>query len=153
MNWEALGALAEIVGAAAVVITLLYLAIQVRHSNRQTESDSLRHTWDSGNELINAFSASIEIASIVNRGRESFQNLDPDEQLIFELLHVRVLNLVESWHHQTTQTLKESEFRDTQIENINGVIVWFFSYLGSAEVWNKVRHMFVPIQNVVDSAA
>jgi len=44
MNWEALGALAEIVAAAAVVITLLYLAIQVRHSNRQTEIDSLRHT-------------------------------------------------------------------------------------------------------------
>jgi hypothetical protein len=69
MNWEALGALAEIVGAAAVVITLLYLAIQARHSNRQTEIDSLRHTCDSSNELISTFSSSVETASILNRGR------------------------------------------------------------------------------------
>jgi len=150
MNWEALGALAEIVAAAAVVITLLYLAIQVKHSNRQTEIDSLSHTWDSFNELIGTFSSSIETASIVNRGRESLENLNPDEKLIFELLHVRVLNLVESWHHQATQTSMEREFKDAQIENINGVIGWFFSYPGSAEVWNKVRHMFVPIQHIDD---
>ena len=30
MNWEAIGAVAEFVGALAVVLTLLYLAIQVR---------------------------------------------------------------------------------------------------------------------------
>jgi len=30
MNWEALGAIAELVGAAAVVITLVYLSIQMK---------------------------------------------------------------------------------------------------------------------------
>ncbi|MFT6092907.1 MAG: hypothetical protein ACJA2Q_000796 [Pseudohongiellaceae bacterium] len=115
MNWEALGALAEIVRAAAVVIMLLYLAIQVRHSNRQTEIDSLHHTWDSSNELINTFSSSIETASIVNLSQESFENSNPDEKLIFELLHVKVLSPVESWHHQATQTSMECELKDAQI--------------------------------------
>ena len=32
MNWEAAGAIAEIVGAAAVVITLVYLAVQFRQN-------------------------------------------------------------------------------------------------------------------------
>ncbi len=32
MNWEAAGALGEIVGAFAVVISLVYLAIQVRQN-------------------------------------------------------------------------------------------------------------------------
>lgn len=36
MNWDALGAVGELVGAGAVVITLAYLAIQIRHSNNQT---------------------------------------------------------------------------------------------------------------------
>jgi len=31
VNWDAIGAIGEIVGAVAVLITLLYLAIQVRH--------------------------------------------------------------------------------------------------------------------------
>ena len=38
MNWEAIGAIGEIVGAAAVVLTLGYLAIQVRIGSKSTES-------------------------------------------------------------------------------------------------------------------
>ncbi len=38
MNWEALGAIGEIVGAIAVVVTLVYLALQVRSSARATEA-------------------------------------------------------------------------------------------------------------------
>ena len=34
MNWEAIGAIGEIVGAIAVVATLGYLAVQVRQNNR-----------------------------------------------------------------------------------------------------------------------
>lgn len=37
MNWQALEALAALVGAAAVVVTLLYLASQVRYAKRQIE--------------------------------------------------------------------------------------------------------------------
>ena len=32
MNWEAIGAIGDFVGALAVIITLAYLAIQVRHA-------------------------------------------------------------------------------------------------------------------------
>ncbi len=34
MNWDAIGAVGEITGAAAVVLSLIVLAIQVRHSTR-----------------------------------------------------------------------------------------------------------------------
>ena len=34
MNWDAIGAVGEIVGALTVLITLIYLAIQIRQSNR-----------------------------------------------------------------------------------------------------------------------
>ena len=34
MNWEAIGAVGEIVGATAVVVTLIYVAVQVRHGDR-----------------------------------------------------------------------------------------------------------------------
>ncbi|MFT4800127.1 MAG: hypothetical protein ACJARY_002254 [Candidatus Azotimanducaceae bacterium] len=35
MNWEALEAVGEIVGAVAVLATLLYLATQIRKQNQQ----------------------------------------------------------------------------------------------------------------------
>jgi hypothetical protein len=34
MNWDALGAIAELIGGVAVLITLVYLATQVRQSNQ-----------------------------------------------------------------------------------------------------------------------
>jgi len=38
MNWEAVGAIAELVGAAAVVISLIYLAFQVRTGSRALQT-------------------------------------------------------------------------------------------------------------------
>ena len=32
MNWEALGAIGELIGAFAVVVSLIYVGIQVSHS-------------------------------------------------------------------------------------------------------------------------
>ena len=34
MNWDAIGALGEVAGAVAVVLTLVYLAKQIHHSNK-----------------------------------------------------------------------------------------------------------------------
>ena len=38
VNWEAVGAVGEIAGAAGVIITLAYLSVQIRSSSRATES-------------------------------------------------------------------------------------------------------------------
>ena len=35
MNWEAIGTVAEIVGAIAVVVTLIYLAVQVKQAKQE----------------------------------------------------------------------------------------------------------------------
>ena len=40
MNWEAIGAIGEAIGAIAVVASLIYLAMQVRHNNALAERDS-----------------------------------------------------------------------------------------------------------------
>ena len=38
MNWDAIGAIGEIAGALAVILTLFYLAIQVRESTKMNSS-------------------------------------------------------------------------------------------------------------------
>ena len=44
MNWDAIGAIGEIVGATAVVISLIYLAIQFRTNSNALKSSA---SWDS----------------------------------------------------------------------------------------------------------
>ena len=40
MNWDMVGAIGEIVGALAVVVSLVYLAGQVSMSNRLAQSEA-----------------------------------------------------------------------------------------------------------------
>jgi len=46
MNWDAISAVAEAVSTIVVLITLLYLAVQMRIANKQREIESLRHNYD-----------------------------------------------------------------------------------------------------------
>ena len=41
MNWEAIGAIGEIIGATAVVVSLVYLAGQIRTQNRQNRTAAM----------------------------------------------------------------------------------------------------------------
>jgi hypothetical protein len=63
MNWEAIGAVGEILGAIAVVTTLFYLAVQIRHSTRLSRADMSK-------ELFMATrAATLEIASNPELGK------------------------------------------------------------------------------------
>jgi hypothetical protein len=56
MNWDALGALGEIIGAIAVLVTLLYLAQQDRQSNRfaiASNEVAIRNSFSPINEIHN----------------------------------------------------------------------------------------------------
>lgn len=152
MNWEAFGAIAEMVGAAAVVATLLYLSVQMRTANRQAELESLRHTWDSLNQFCDLLSSSKETASLVNKGRASLDRLDEDEMLMFGHLHIRLLNTLETWHLQIMRTSRPGEYRDTQLANLSSVAAGYFGFDGTRELWAGYRHYFVPIQGLVDEA-
>ena len=44
MNWDAIGAIGEIIGAFAVFITLAYLALQIRQNTKAVHSSALDST-------------------------------------------------------------------------------------------------------------
>lgn len=55
MDWEAIGVIAEVIGAVAVVISLGYLAVQVRSNTRALKASSSfdsTHSWAESNELL-----------------------------------------------------------------------------------------------------
>jgi len=52
MNWEAIGAIGEVLGAAAVVLTLGYLAVQVRHAKAATADQSRLYRATAAREVI-----------------------------------------------------------------------------------------------------
>jgi len=150
MNWEVIGTIGEIVGSIAVVISLVYVSLQIRHANKQSELDALRHTWDSTMRLCDRMSESLETASIINRGRHSLESLDEDEYLIFEFIHHRLLSTIEVWYMQVTETSQPGPYLDNQLNNMAEIIKGYVGYPGTRDLWRSLRHYYHPIAELVD---
>ena len=90
MNWDALGAIGEIIGAVAVVATLGYLAIQIRHSVDLAEAEAFK---SSTQDFMSTQSALLEPgkAELFIRGKEDYGSLDPVERLHFQVLMSNLL--------------------------------------------------------------
>lgn len=55
MNWEAVGAFGEIIGALAVLITLIYLSVQIRESSEATRIQTAQSTFHLSFEMVSLF--------------------------------------------------------------------------------------------------
>jgi hypothetical protein len=51
VNWEAIGAIGEVLGAAAVVATLGYLAVQIRKKSRAVKNSAAQSMLSEANAL------------------------------------------------------------------------------------------------------
>jgi hypothetical protein len=81
LNWDAIGAVGEILGAIAVITTLIYLAKQIRQNSQAVQISALRDTTEQWNRWSEVLATSPELADIVIRGNKSYRQL-PDTEAI-----------------------------------------------------------------------
>jgi hypothetical protein len=110
MNWGALGAIGEIVGAIGVIVSLLYLASQVRSNSRQLRHVSAQAVLDKLNGLIGQLAFTAGAGDVWTRGLSGLEALRDDEEIVRfssmmlqafwayeEVLHYRNSGLIEDW--------------------------------------------------------
>ena len=64
MNWDAIGAIGEIVGAVAVVATLFYLASQIRQNTRMARAEMTKDLYLASRAAIMDVTSSDRLAEI-----------------------------------------------------------------------------------------
>jgi len=86
MNWEAIGATGEVLGAAGVIITLAYLALQIRQNSEHIEHNvrsqrlaASASLHQSLMEIRLAFLRDPELLRIFGQGRKDPDALSPSE--------------------------------------------------------------------------
>ena len=67
MNWDAIGAVGEIIGAVVVIVTLLYVAKQIRQTSKSLEMAALRDTTAQWNQWSELLVTTPDLAAIVAR--------------------------------------------------------------------------------------
>ncbi len=67
MNWEAIGAIAEAVGAAGVIASLVYLGSQIRSSTRAAKVTAYQQTITAGRDINLAVLANSDLFEAMTR--------------------------------------------------------------------------------------
>ena len=140
MNWDAIGAIGETIGAIAVIATLIYLASQIRQLKQQNAQATLQHIADSMNQFMDML-ASETNASLVVQGKESYKNLSEVDKLRFFAIYARFINTIGTGTLQISKTFSSSE-RDETIENLKENIRFFCDNPGFRELWSELREEF-----------
>jgi len=145
MNWEAIGAIGEGVGAIAVVLTLGYLALQIRQNTRniQTNTQALRlAAYDSWVTNAAGLRRSVieneEVARIYETGLA-----DPDQLQGLEQTRFRVLmrSMVQGIQIEYFQLAHSELFPETWAASRH-TLRRLLGQPGGARFWASYKHEF-----------
>lgn len=132
MNWSAIGAIGEILGAVAVVVTLLYLAIQIRQNSRAVQVSALRDTTAQWNHWSHLLVSSPDLAEIVCRGNRSFGDLSEADALRYGGFVQTFFDNAESY-----RTLIEVHKVDKDMKVLETIVRRRLGIQGFSEWWDE----------------
>lgn len=137
MNWEAIGAIAELVGAVGVIASLLYLAGQVRASTRAAAVTSKLESTGLLNKFIDLLIESPELSDIHMRGVISLESLNKQEYLRFSNMSLKAFWFFSAGHFQyRSGTISEDEYYE-----IRAVQRYWLRGAGCRAWWEKFGRM------------
>jgi len=88
MNWDAIGAIAEIAGVVVVVVSLVYVGIQIRQNTVQLRQDNLRETIRGVLDTNWYFHRDDAAFEVFRQGCNSFEELSPKDKAHFHSIVV-----------------------------------------------------------------
>ena len=101
MNWEVIGVISAFIASVATLLTLFYLAMQLRESNKLARSSSLQAVLEGFSDRF--CNSDRETFEVFNKAFRDYQSLGPFEKQIFQadmskqLLHFQ--NVMQLHHH------------------------------------------------------
>jgi hypothetical protein len=99
VNWEAISAIGQIVGALAVVISLIYLASEVRRNTRATQLAAMRSMHDAFNRWIQQLTERPDVRELYYRGIHDFDSLKGADLVGFSTLMNQLFRTVEEMYY------------------------------------------------------
>lgn len=110
MNWDAIGAVGELIGAVAVLITLIYLALQIRQNTAATKVQIRQAIADSQAANINLRATDERLPMIIAKTNAD-EDLTPDEEIRLYFHLDATLRQFENFHsHFKSGVLEEEDW-------------------------------------------
>ena len=134
MNWDAIGAIGEILGAVAVGFTLVYLAIQVKQVKKDLHVSGFREI----NKFFVDASEAVtpELAKIIAKNNEG-ESLDDWEAIMLDEYFFRSMTVLEvAWEHTALETI------DADRDDVISTLKFYLDKPGFEGWWCRNRQGF-----------
>lgn len=135
VNWDAIGAIGENIGALAVIISVLYLAYQVKlgatHARANTQHQIVKDLQEHQSRLI-------DNPNLFRRGYAGLSNLTDDEKLAFGTYFAEVVSTFES----TLRLQKAGLVDDTIYKGHRAFMLALIQTPGGVEWWSQWKGLF-----------
>lgn len=135
MNWEAIGAIGEIVGALAVFLTLIYLAMQIRQNTSSVRAAAVDAAITHISRIRESIITNADITDIYVEGGKDPSSLDEKSLVRYRLLIHNILLSFSNIHEQSKLTgLSHSNW-----ESQKPIIERIVSTPGGTWFWENFR--------------
>ena len=143
MNLEDIGNIGELVGAIGVILTLIYLAAQIRQNTKALKATSHQETTREASDFTAQIAGDEEVARLFDTGSRDWDGLGAVERLRFSMLMFRLF-----FNFQNLYALHESAGIDDEYwQSQQRVMIWFMSLPGVVRWWSvgkgRLRSSFV----------
>ena len=138
MNWEAIGAIAETIASFGVVISLVYLGVQIRNQTVETKLATGNELANQLNNVYANLSDNAELAALFYQGINDFDSLNPGQKVQLSSYFNRLLRVVEGMFHQHQQ----GRIDPTIWSGLDQAMLDICRYPGMKSWWQTRKHWF-----------
>ena len=135
MNWEAVGATGELLGAIGVIISLLYLTAQVRQNTQSVRSSTYQALVDSAQDFSLLLGSDAAVAHTFTRGLAHDEELTDEELAQFTWLFHVIVRQLENGHFQAMNGAMDSQLWQGWTATLRGIV----GSPGGRRMWPSVR--------------
>jgi len=140
MNWDAIASIADAIGAVAVVITLVYLAVQVKEQNKQSKLTAIRDLASDWANGLNELSKNDDLFDLYMRAIQDYESLSGADRVkaywmfssTWRAVEVQRLHLIEG--HFIAEQFEGTQYRIRELARLPGV----------RQFWAENKQQFSP---------
>ena len=114
MNWDAIGAIAEMMGSLVVILTVAYLAIQIRQTSKSAISVSTNQTRSAVTDVLGTISSDTETVKAYTNGMRNRSDMQLHDRVRFDLIILQTLRVMETIFLEQRQGLVSQEVWEGQ---------------------------------------
>jgi hypothetical protein len=131
MNLQSLANIGEVIGAVVVILSLIYLAVQVRQNTEAQRTENYARALDRLAAFQSMLSQDSEISFLFSKGLEDYSNLTTQEKLRFNWIMYEAFGAFEFMFHAARKQSIAEEIWLRWSE----AIAWYLTFPGAHKWW------------------